>query len=111
MLKINFQVALDRQLMAYVQHKYHDDARRAGLNNVQNGIYCLLLIHEHLNTQITGTKRLLLKWKKSAVQKLARPLLHPFAHAFACDNIRNGRIFPAVAILCAQPAFMRSIEF
>lgn len=57
------------------------------------------------------TNRLFLKWKRSTVQKTAIKLLQPFAHAFACHNIQYGKRFPAVAILCVQAAYLRSIEF
>lgn len=89
---------------------HRDSERPASLNNVRNGIYCLLLIHLHLNNQIAGTKQLLTKWKIISVQNSAIPLPHPFAQAYACSNIQSGWRFASVAILCTEAAYLWPIE-
>lgn len=101
--------ALDRHLMAFIQDLHRHSSMPATLNSVRNGIYCVLLIHPHLISQVSGSKRILTKWKNSSAKKSATPLLQPFAHSFACFSIQSGRRYVAVAILCAQAAYLRSI--
>lgn len=43
--------------------------------------------------------------------RAAVPLLQPTTHGFAYDKLHKGNKFPAVSILCAQAAYVRSIEF
>lgn len=108
---LSIPVALDRQLMTYIQANYIKIARPAGLNEVRKGIYCLILINQHLNWHLNSTKRLLLKWKKRLVRKAAISLLLPFVLDLACHSIQSGRSFPTATIICAQEAYLRSIEF
>lgn len=99
-----------KQFMAYVQTSHRGSTRLATLNKVRNGIYCLLLIHSHLNSQMLGTKKLLFKWKKRTIQKSAITLIQPFGHAFDFPIVKSGRKSPALAILCAAASYLRSIE-
>lgn len=73
-------VVWDRKFMDYIQASHRESSRPMILNKVRNVVYCLLLIHPHLNSWIVGTKRVFLKWKNSTIQKSAISLLQPFAH-------------------------------